>query len=96
MWAGSSASIPKDWVLCDGKNNTPNLLDRFLVGAGKAYAPGVIGGSKSHGHSVTIPLVTRSDNRFGKGPVCGGPGTYPLKAAIHLPPYYSLAYIMKL
>ncbi|MDE9445822.1 phage tail protein [Xenorhabdus bovienii] len=30
MFSGSS--IPTGWALCDGKNNTPNLVDRFILG----------------------------------------------------------------
>lgn len=26
-------SIPPGWVLCDGLNGTPNLIDRFIMGA---------------------------------------------------------------
>lgn len=26
-------SIPSGWVLCDGLNGTPNLIDRFIMGA---------------------------------------------------------------
>lgn len=33
MWSGSVASIPSGWVLCDGTNGTPDLRDRFIVGA---------------------------------------------------------------
>jgi hypothetical protein len=34
MWAGSSASIPAGFHLCDGTNGTPNLEDQFIVGGG--------------------------------------------------------------
>jgi microcystin-dependent protein len=34
MWSGSLASIPVGWVLCDGTNGTPDLRERFVVGAG--------------------------------------------------------------
>ncbi|QDP60427.1 MAG: hypothetical protein GOVbin1096_55 [Prokaryotic dsDNA virus sp.] len=56
MWSGSIASIPSGWVLCDGANGTPNLQDRFVVGAGNSYAVGATGGSKdavvvSHSHN---------------------------------------------
>jgi hypothetical protein len=56
MWSGSTASIPTGWVLCNGLNGTPNLQDRFIVGAGATYAVGATGGSKdavivSHSHS---------------------------------------------
>jgi len=45
MWSGSVASIPSGWALCDGNNGTPNLKDRFVVGAGGTYAVGTTGGS---------------------------------------------------
>jgi hypothetical protein len=45
MWSGSSSSIPSGWYLCDGNNGTPDLTDRFIVGAGGDYSPGDTGGS---------------------------------------------------
>lgn len=33
MWSGSIASIPTGWVLCNGSNGTPDLRNRFIVGA---------------------------------------------------------------
>jgi hypothetical protein len=37
MWSGNIASIPSGWVLCDGNNSTPDLRDRFIVGARADY-----------------------------------------------------------
>ena len=34
MWSGSIDSIPSGWALCDGDNGTPDLRDRFVIGAG--------------------------------------------------------------
>jgi microcystin-dependent protein len=34
MWSGAVSAIPTGWVLCDGTNSTPNLVDRFVVGSG--------------------------------------------------------------
>jgi hypothetical protein len=45
LWSGSSTSIPANWALCDGTNGTPDLRDRFVVGAGNAYAVAATGGS---------------------------------------------------
>lgn len=58
MWSGSQASIPSGWLLCNGSNGTPNLMDRFVIGAGNSYAVGATGGSKdatlvSHTHTAT-------------------------------------------
>lgn len=49
LWSGSSASIPFGWQICDGTNSTPNLRDRFVVGAGTTYAVNATGGSLTSG-----------------------------------------------
>ena len=33
MWSGTIASIPNGWELCNGSNGTPDLRDKFVVGA---------------------------------------------------------------
>ena len=48
MWSGSVSNIPGGWALCNGANGTPDLRDRFIVGAGNTYSPGVTGGVSSH------------------------------------------------
>jgi len=66
MWSGTIATIPTGWALCDGSNSTPDLRNRFIVGAtastGDTTYPGLsvgaTGGSAdaslvSHSHSVT-------------------------------------------
>ena len=58
MWSGSIASIPVGWYLCNGSNGTPDLRNRFVVGAGSTYAVGATGGSAdatlvSHSHSAS-------------------------------------------
>lgn len=45
MWSGSSGSIPVGWYLCNGSNGTPDLRDKFVVGAGNKYTVGATGGS---------------------------------------------------
>lgn len=47
LWSGSTASVPSGWYLCDGANGTPDLRDRFVVGAGGSYAVGATGGAAS-------------------------------------------------
>lgn len=48
MWSGSSNNIPTGWALCNGQNGTPDLRDKFLVGAGNTYQVGATGGNASH------------------------------------------------
>jgi len=45
QWSGSTTAIPAGWHLCDGTSGTPDLRDRFIVGAGYSYAPGAVGGT---------------------------------------------------
>ena len=47
LWSGATDAVPTGWVLCDGQNNTPDLRNRFVVGAGSTYAVGATGGSTS-------------------------------------------------
>ena len=47
LWNGSVSSIPTGYVLCDGQNGTPDLRDRFIVGAGSSYTVGTTGGANS-------------------------------------------------
>jgi len=64
MWSGSIGSIPSGWYLCDGSNGTPNLTDRFIIGAGSTYAVNGTGGVSSvtlttsnmpaHTHAATV------------------------------------------
>ena len=42
MFTGSSA--PSGWAFCDGNNGTPDLRDKFIVGAGTSYSTGDTGG----------------------------------------------------
>lgn len=66
MWSGSIATIPSGWYLCDGSNNTPDLRDRFIIGAGGLKVPTTVGGSDrvtlttanmpSHAHGATASI----------------------------------------
>ncbi len=59
MWSGSIATIPAGWLLCNGTSGTPDLRNRFVVGAGSTYAVAATGGSAdaivvSHTHTATV------------------------------------------
>lgn len=118
MWSGAIDSIPNGWVLCDGNNNTPDLRNRFIVGAGDEYNVNNIGGSAnvtlttaqipSHLHSAeystgstlsgdssTKTFVTSISQNSGSrsfSTTTAGSG----ESHENRPPYYALAYIMKI
>ena len=52
MWSGTPTEIPGGWALCNGQTaeglTTPDLRDRFIVGAGNGYAVGAQGGEAAH------------------------------------------------
>jgi len=59
LWSGSIGSIPAGFVLCNGLNGTPDLRNRFVVGAGSTYAVDATGGSTdaivvTHTHAATV------------------------------------------
>ena len=108
-WSGASNAIPTGFVLCDGNNNTPDLRDRFIIGAGNNYNVGNTGGSKdavlvSHFHT-TENFVGRSNyaepRNFGVGTDgnLNSTGNTDTKGEDgtdkNLPPYHALCYIMK-
>lgn len=56
---GASNTIPATWFLCNGTNGTPNLTDKFIVGAGSTYAVNATGGTTdrtmlAHTHTGTF------------------------------------------
>ena len=71
LWSGSAATIPSGWSLCDGSNGTPNLVNRFVLGA-NATSPtvGTIGGTgtvtleannlPAHTHPFTFNYIETS------------------------------------
>jgi hypothetical protein len=81
LWSGSSGTIPSGWYLCDGTNGTPNLVNRFVVGATSTYAVGATGGSADaivveHTHTGTTAnksLTGRFDIRTS---ILGNPFVY--------------------
>lgn len=139
MWSGSITSIPEGWVLCDGNNGTPDLRNRFIVGAGGEYSVGNKGGIKevtlteaqmprhshsgstssagSHSHNLrerggwgggdydTLDFVEREDYNIKSGVVMSA-GSHSHSVSIghagsgqsheNRPPYFALAFIMKL
>jgi len=145
MWSGRIDEIPNGWALCDGRTyqapdgrlvTTPDLRDRFIVGAGLSYQVGEKGGAAQvtltveqlppHTHSATAAPAGRHSHSY-TAPRFGSAGWGPIPGTGHVfaesattsqapdhthdviigvtgggqphenrPPYYALAYIMKL
>lgn len=74
IWSGASTAIPEGWALCNGANGTPDLRDRFIVGAGGSYSVGNTGGENtvtltvnqmpSHNHSVSACTPTGATGSY--------------------------------
>lgn len=125
MWCGALDKVPAGWTLCNGEKGTPDLRDKFIVGAGRNYVVGKTGGAISTSISgntgettlstAQIPshqhgIAGHTSGGYESGSFLAGAKNYTMSGAqggggshAHsisgtvaiLPPYYSLAYIMK-
>jgi microcystin-dependent protein len=139
MFKGNIASLPSGWSFCNGSNGTPDLRDKFIIGAaadsgGQANTT-VTGSTTKNGGSKDAVLVSHSHtatvtdpghfHRWGGGgnmqagndnggqSVNGGStniATSTIATGItvandtqgvsgtdqNLPPYYALAFIMRI
>ena len=90
MWSGATDTIPSGWVLCDGNNNTPDLRNKFIVGAntstGDTTYPGLsvgaTGGQKdaivpNHTHPTTVDNTNLFPSNGQTSIGFGGAGSYP-------------------
>ena len=64
MWSGTIATIPSGWVLCDGSNSTPDLRNRFIIGAnaddGGAAKTNVTGSATQTGGTKDAIVVSHT------------------------------------
>jgi len=102
QFSGAIVDIPDTWRLCDGTFGTPNLTDKFVVGAGDTYSPAATGGATTHEHDFTgdnhqhsLPVGTNTLAGINYSKTVGAKsaiGTTDSESS--LSPYYALAYIM--
>ena len=79
IWSGAVSAIPTGWVLCNGSNSTPDLRDRFVVGANGTYPVGSLGGEArvtltegnlpAHNHSFSGSGTTNTEGDHTHGNV---------------------------
>lgn len=103
LWRGAVVDIPAGWILCDGNNGTPDLRNKFVIGAGDTYNPDDVGGALTHLHTYTAP--NHKHNIVPGADIAAGTDfddetdntTYDdsVNSQSSLPPYHALCYIMK-
>ena len=118
MWSGTN--IPSGYALCDGKNGTPNLVNKFIIGSGGNYKIGETGGNEKiklsvnqlppHNHNFSAKYIRKSGNDDSVYVIPAGCDDWNYSGSkiyttntvgngdyIDIkPPFYALAYIMKL
>lgn len=68
LWHGTIATIPEGYALCDGNSGTPNLTNKFIMGAGGTYNPADTGGSATKTLSINeMPSHTHIASFAGSG-----------------------------
>jgi len=78
MWLGSAGSIPEQYTICDGNNDTPSMNDRFLRlasgdndGTGgsnthsHSWSTSHTHSTSSHNHTSVVPVSTSTCNETG-------------------------------
>lgn len=103
IWSGAIVDIPAGYILCNGAGGSPDLRNRFIVGAGDTYDPADTGGALTHAHDFTSdghshgpagpPAIQAGSDQPQNSTTDTDSGT--TDPASSLPPYYALAYIMK-
>lgn len=55
LWSGAANNIPSGWVLCNGGNGTPDLRNKFIIGAGNLYDVGDSDPTGNTGNGASLP-----------------------------------------
>jgi len=97
LWHGTIATIPPHWVWCDGNNGTPDLRNRYVIGASaddagvpKALINGLLaasGGHASHSHNLIAGTTILDASP-------AGTRTFTTDDAYNYPPTTALPFIM--
>lgn len=105
QWHGLVSTIPSGFALCDGNNGTPDLRERFIVCAQNDGQVGNVGGTSNQSHTFTgdghthptvhvPPYTVETSVPTDKIQATNVTGT--TDQSDNRPPFYTLAFIMKL
>lgn len=86
-WNGNINNVPSGWHLCDGSNGTPDLRNRFILGAG-IRSIGTSGGEESHTLTIAeMPSHNHTISWLGYEYIPSGDAKNPLQTAADLDGY---------
>jgi hypothetical protein len=100
MWSGTIATIPSGWLLCNGSSGTPDLRNRFVIGANADDAgvaktnitgsPTQTGGSKdaivvSHTHTATTNSAGSHNHAVAGGNTAGSSKGFGESGSVSVP-----------
>lgn len=104
MWHGKFVDIPEGWALCDGENGTPDLNDYFICSTIIQANINKTGGAAEHFHRFSADAhrhvladgddIAEGDDYSDETDQVLVTGETDIEGTI--PPYYTLAFIMKL
>jgi hypothetical protein len=92
IWSGAIVDIPSNYQLCNGTNGTPDLNQRFAMGAGLSVNPNETGGELEHNHTLGGPPgIVDAGSGISVWPA--GSSTTEVSS---LPPFIALAHIQRM
>lgn len=87
LWSGKESEIPRGWTLCNGENGSPDLRGKFILATSEDHPIGEEGGSDT--------ASLRIESTEGGSLFNAGDEEIASEISV-MPPYYVLAYIMKI
>jgi len=104
MWTGTEAALYPGWAICDGNNGTPDLRNFFIMQQSVTHPQDDTGGAINHTHAFTSNNHSHNLNAAAIAAVGASKNfqtdskqvTGTTNNGSILPPYYALAYVMKL
>jgi hypothetical protein len=73
--AWENTSIPSGWAICDGTGGTPDLRDKFVMGAAEDGDVRTTGGANTHLHTNANTSTRATHNHGGSKSVSMGSGS---------------------